>query len=186
MGKKITIDSASLMNKGLEVIEAHWLFDTPIDKISVLIHPQSVIHSMVEYRDGSVVAQLGITDMRVPISYALSFPDRLPLHLPRLDLLQKGGLTFLDPDLDRYPCLKLAYRAIEIGETMPATLNGANEVAVNAFLEGTIRFTDIPILIERVMQAHEVKAVQTVEDILRADHGARKQAKALLERGTLC
>jgi 1-deoxy-D-xylulose-5-phosphate reductoisomerase len=183
MGKKITIDSASLMNKGLEVIEAHWLFDMPVEKIAVQIHPQSVIHSMVEYRDGSVIAQMGITDMRVPISYALSYPQRLPLSLPRLDLFQKGGLTFMAPDLDRYPCLKLAYQSIEIGETMPAILNAANEVSVNAFLEGAIKFTDIPILIQRVMEDHEVRTVHTLEDILKADHWARDRGKAILERG---
>ncbi len=186
MGKKITIDSASLMNKGLEVIEAHWLFDMPVEKIVVQIHPQSVIHSMVEYIDGSIIAQMGITDMRVPVSYALSFPQRLPLHLPRLDLFQKGGLTFQAPDFDRYPCLKLAYQSIEIGETMPAILNASNEVAVSAFLDGTIRFTDIPILIQRVMEDHDVKSVRTVEDILKADHWARERAKAILERGKLC
>ena len=183
MGKKITIDSASLMNKGLEVIEAHWLFDMPVEKIAVQIHPQSVIHSMVEYRDGSVIAQMGITDMRVPISYALSYPQRLPLSLPRLDLFQKGGLTFMAPDLERYPCLKLAYQSIEIGETMPAILNAANEVSVNAFLEGAIKFTDIPILIQRVMEDHEVRTVHTLEDILKADHWARDRGKAILERG---
>ena len=186
MGKKITIDSASLMNKGLEVIEAHWLFDMPVEKIVVQIHPQSVIHSMVEYIDGSIIAQMGITDMRVPVSYALSFPQRLPLHLPRLDLFQKGGLTFQSPDFDRYPCLKLAYQSIEIGETMPAILNASNEVAVSAFLDGTISFTDIPILIQRVMEDHDVKSVRTVEDILKADHWARERAKAILERGKLC
>jgi 1-deoxy-D-xylulose-5-phosphate reductoisomerase len=183
MGKKITIDSASLMNKGLEVIEAHWLFDMPVEKIAVQIHPESVVHSMVEYRDGSVIAQMGITDMRVPISYALSYPQRLPLSLPRLDLFQKGGLTFMAPDLERYPCLRLAYQSIEIGETMPAILNAANEVSVNAFLEGAIKFTDIPILIRRVMEDHEVRTVHTLEDILRADHWARDRGKAILERG---
>ena len=186
MGKKITIDSASLMNKGLEVIEAHWLFDMPVERIAVQIHPQSVIHSMVEYRDGSVIAQMGIADMRVPISYALSFPQRLPLSLPRLDLFQKGGLTFMTPDFERYPCLKLAYQSIEMGETMPAILNAANEVSVNAFIEGTIRFTDIPILIQRVMEDHEVKSVHTIEDILKADHWARDRANAILERGKVC
>ena len=183
IGKKITIDSASLMNKGLEVIEAHWLFDMPVEKIAVQIHPQSVIHSMVEYRDGSVIAQMGITDMRVPISYALSYPQRLPLSLPRLDLFQKGGLTFMAPDLERYPCLRLAYQSIEIGETMPAILNAANEVSVNAFLEGAIKFTDIPILIQRVMEDHEVRTVHTLEDILKADHWARDRGKTILERG---
>jgi 1-deoxy-D-xylulose-5-phosphate reductoisomerase len=186
MGKKITIDSASLMNKGLEVIEAHWLFDMPVERIAVQIHPQSVIHSMVEYRDGSVIAQMGIADMRVPISYALSFPQRLPLSLPRLDLFRKGGLTFMPPDSERYPCLKLAYQSIEMGETMPAILNAANEVSVNAFIKGMIRFTDIPILIQRVMEDHKVKSVHTVEDILKADHWARDRANAILERGKVC
>lgn len=186
MGKKITIDSASLMNKGLEVIEAHWLFDMPVEKITVQIHPQSIIHSMVEYIDGSVIAQMGIADMRVPISYALSFPNRLSLRLPGLNLPQKGGLTFQVPDLDRYPCLKLAYQSIKIGETMPAILNASNEVAVNAFLEGAIKFTEIPLLIQRVMEDHDVKPVHTVEDILKADHWARERAKTTTERGKLC
>jgi 1-deoxy-D-xylulose-5-phosphate reductoisomerase len=186
MGRKITIDSASLMNKGLEVIETHWLFDVPVEKITVQIHPQSVVHSMVEYVDGSIVAQMGITDMRIPISYALSFPQRLRLSLPRLDLFQKGGLTFFPPDPERFPCLKLAYQSIEIGETMPAILNAANEVAVNAFMEGSLKFTEIPLLIRRVMEEHEVKSVHTIEDILRADHWARERSKAILEGGKLC
>ncbi len=186
MGKKITIDSASLMNKGLEVIEAHWLFDMPVEKITVQIHPQSIIHSMVEYIDGSVIAQMGIADMRVPISYALSFPNRLPLSLPRLDLPRKGGLTFQAPDLDRYLCLKLAYQSIKIGETMPAILNASNEVAVNAFLDGAIKFTEIPLLIQRVMEDHDVNPVHTIEDILKADYWARERAKAIIERGKLC
>jgi len=186
MGKKVTIDSASLMNKGLEVIEAHWLFNIPIEKISVLIHPQSVIHSMVEYVDGSIVAQMGITDMRIPISYALSFPQRLPLNLPRLDLSRNEALNFFEPDSERFPCLKLAYQSIEIGETMPAILNAANEVAVNAFLEGSLKFTEIPILLQRVMQEHEVKSVHTIEDILKADHWARERTKVILERGKAC
>jgi 1-deoxy-D-xylulose-5-phosphate reductoisomerase len=186
MGKKITIDSASLMNKGLEVIEAHWLFDVPVEKITVQIHPQSIIHSMVEYVDGSVIAQMGIADMRVPISYALSFPSRLPLSLPRLDLPEKGGLTFQSADLDRYLCLQLAYQAIRIGETMPAILNASNEVAVNAFLCDAIKFTEIPHLIQRVMEDHDVRPVHTIEDILKADHWARERAKAILERGKLC
>ncbi|MFB3887093.1 MAG: 1-deoxy-D-xylulose-5-phosphate reductoisomerase [Thermodesulfobacteriota bacterium] len=181
MGKKVTIDSASLMNKGLEVIEAHWLFDMPVDRITVQIHPQSVVHSMVEYVDGSIVAQMGIADMRIPISYALSFPHRLPLKLPSLDLSQIGGLTFFPPDPERFPCLGLAYRSIEIGETMPAILNAANEIAVNAFLEGSLRFTDIPVLIQRVMEEHEVKPVHTIEDILRADQWARERSKIIIE-----
>jgi 1-deoxy-D-xylulose-5-phosphate reductoisomerase len=186
MGKKVTIDSASLMNKGLEVIEAHWLFNIPIDKIIVQIHPQSVVHSMVEYIDGSIVAQMGIADMRIPISYALSFPHRLPLNLSPLDLSQIGGLTFFPPDQERFPCLRLAYRSIEIGETMPAILNAANEIAVNAFLEGSLKFTDVPILLQRVMEEHEVKSVHTIEDILRADQWARERSKAILEGRKLC
>ncbi len=186
MGKKVTIDSASLMNKGLEVIEAHWLFDIPVEKISVLIHPQSVVHSMVEYVDGSIVAQMGITDMRIPISYALSFPQRLLLNLPRLDLSRNEALSFFQPDPERFPCLKLAYQSIEIGETLPAILNAANEVAVNAFLEGSLKFTEIPVLLQRVMQEHEVKPIHTIEDVLKADHWARERAKAILEGRKFC
>ena len=186
MGKKITIDSASLMNKGLEVIEAHWLFDIPVEKIIVQIHPQSVVHSMVEYIDGSIIGQMGIADMRIPISYALSFPQRLNLNLPSLDLAQVGALTFLPPDPERFPCLKLAYQSIEIGESMPTILNAANEVAVNAFLEGLIKFTDVPLLLRRVMEGHEVKSVHTIEDILKADHWARERSKAIIEGRKLC
>jgi 1-deoxy-D-xylulose-5-phosphate reductoisomerase len=186
MGKKVTIDSASLMNKGLEVIEAHWLFDIPVEKIVVQVHPQSIIHSMVEYIDGSIVSQMGIADMRVPISYALAYPERLSLTLPRLDLPQREGLTFFAPDPQRFPCLKLAYDAIEIGETMPTILNAANEVAVSGFLEGALPFTKIPTLIQRVMEEHEVKPAQTIENILRADHWARERSKAILEGGKLC
>jgi 1-deoxy-D-xylulose-5-phosphate reductoisomerase len=186
MGKKITIDSASLMNKGLEVIEAHWLFNIPMDKIVILIHPQSVVHSMVEYVDGSVVAQMGIPDMKIPISYALSFPERLPLNLPRLDLSRNEALNFAQPDPERFPCLKLAYQSIEIGETMPAILNAANEIAVHAFLEGSLKFTEIPLFLQRVMGEHEVRTVHTVEDILKADHWARERSKAMLEGRKTC
>jgi len=186
MGKKITIDSASLMNKGLEVIEAHWLFNIPVEKIVVQIHPQSVVHSMVEYIDGSVIALMGITDMRIPICYALSFPQRLNLNLAPLNLSKSGGLTFFPPDLERFPCLKLAYQSIEIGETMPAVLNAANEIAVNAFLEGSLKFTELPLLIQRVMEEHEMKSVHTIEDILRADHWARERSRTFLEGRKLC
>jgi len=186
MGKKITVDSASLMNKGLEVIEAHWLFDIPVEKIRVQIHPQSVVHSMVEYIDGSIISQMGIADMRIPIAYALSFPKRLPLDLPPLDLAKQKGLTFFPPDPERFPCLQLAYRCMEIGETLPAVLNAANEFAVNAFLDRSLKFTEIPLLIKRAIEEHEVRSVHTVEDILRADSWAREKSKALLERGRLC
>ncbi|MGQ9507867.1 MAG: 1-deoxy-D-xylulose-5-phosphate reductoisomerase [Thermodesulfobacteriota bacterium] len=186
MGKKITIDSASLMNKGLEVIEAHWLFDIPVEKITVQIHPQSVIHSMVEYVDGSIISQMGITDMKIPISYALAYPNRLNLKLPSLDLSRVGGLTFMAPDPERFPCLQLAYRSIEVGETMPTVLNAANEVAVHAFLEGGIRFTDVPLILQRIMEEHEIKIVRTIEDILRADQWSRERTKNLIEGRKWC
>ena len=186
MGRKVSIDSASLMNKGLEVIEARWLFSIPMEQIVVQIHPQSVVHSMVEYIDGSIVAQMGITDMRIPISYALSYPKRLRLDLPSLDLFHVDGLTFLPPDMERFPCLRLAYRSMEVGETMPAVLNAANEVAVNSFLEATIGFTDIPEVVETVMEAHEVKSLTTLDDALRADQWARERTKKLIEEMRSC
>jgi 1-deoxy-D-xylulose-5-phosphate reductoisomerase len=181
MGRKVSIDSASLMNKGLEVIEARWLFGVSTEQIAVQIHPQSVVHSMVEYIDGSIAAQMGITDMRIPISYALSYPKRLRLDLPPLDLYHMDGLTFLPPDIERFPCLRLAYRSIEIGETMPAVLNSANEVAVNSFLEEIIKFTDIPEVVEKVMENHQVKPLTTLDDALRADQWAREKTKELIE-----
>jgi 1-deoxy-D-xylulose-5-phosphate reductoisomerase len=141
---------------------------------------------MVEYIDGSIIGQMGIADMRIPISYALSFPERMNLKLPSLDLSQVGPLTFFHPDPEKFPCLRLAYQSIEIGETMPAILNAANEVAVNGFLEGSIKFTDIPLLIQRVMEEHELKTVRTIEDILRADQWAREKAKTIIERKKLC
>ena len=181
MGRKVSIDSASLMNKGLEVIEARWLFGVSTEQIAVQIHPQSVVHSMVEYIDGSIAAQMGITDMRIPISYALSYPKRLRLDLPPLDLYDMDGLTFLPPDIERFPCLRLAYRSIEIGETMPAVLNSANEVAVSSFLEAIIKFTDIPEVVEKVMENHQVKPLTTLDDALRADQWAREKTKELIE-----
>jgi 1-deoxy-D-xylulose-5-phosphate reductoisomerase len=181
MGRKVTIDSATLMNKGLEIIEAHWLFDVPIDRIDVQIHPQSVIHSMVEYSDGSVLAQMGIPDMRIPISYALCYPDRLNLDLPRLDLFQIGELTFFPPDRTRFPALELATRAITMGETMPAVLNAANELAVHAYLQRGLRFTEIFNVVERAMDAHQIQKVQTVDDVLRADQWAREKVKEILK-----
>ena len=181
MGRKVSIDSASLMNKGLEVIEARWLFGVSTEQIAVQIHPQSVVHSMVEYIDGSIVAQMGITDMRIPISYALSYPKRLRLDLPPLDLYHMDGLTFLPPDIERFPCLRLAYRSMEMGKTMPAVLNAANEVAVNSFLEEIIKFTDIPEVVERVMENHQVRPLTTLDDALRADQWAREKTKELIE-----
>ncbi len=182
MGKKVTIDSATLMNKGLEIIEAHWLFGMPIERIDVQIHPQSVIHSMVEYADGSVVAQLGITDMRIPISYALSYPERLKLGLPPLDLCEIGKLTFFPPDPARFPALKLATRAITIGESMPAVLNAANEIAVHAYLKGDLRFIEIPKVVEATMKAHKIQLVQSIDDVLKADQWARGKTKEILEK----
>ena len=180
MGKKITIDSATLMNKGLEVIEAHWLFDVPADRIDVLVHPQSIVHSMVELSDGSVIAQLGVTDMRLPIQYACSYPDRWDAALPRLDLVKAGRLDFHEPDHGRFPCLGLAYRALREGGTAPVVLNAANEVAVASFLEGRLGFTSIPTLIERTLNAHQVQSVSTLELVRQVDAWAREHAEVLV------
>lgn len=180
MGPKITVDSATLMNKGLEVIEAHWLFGVPVDRVAVHIHPESIVHSMVEYVDGSVIAQLGMPDMKIPIAYALSYPERLPVEAPRLDLFALRSLTFYPPDMETFPCLNLAYRAARAGGTMPAVLNAANEAAVEAFLSGRLAFTDIPRLIAQVMDAHEVGPADTVERIQAADSWARREAQRVL------
>jgi 1-deoxy-D-xylulose-5-phosphate reductoisomerase len=177
MGQKITIDSATLMNKGLEVLEAHWLFGMKFADIQVVIHPQSVIHSMVEYVDGSIIAQLGVPDMRIPIGYALAYPERLSLDVPKVNLFHIGSLTFEEPDLEKFPCLRYAYKAGEIGGTMPAVLNAVNEVVVNAFLQEQISFLDIPRIIQQVMDAHQVKTLSSVEDAIAADEWARKAAK---------
>jgi 1-deoxy-D-xylulose-5-phosphate reductoisomerase len=179
MGRKITIDSATLMNKGLEVIEARWLFGVEADCIDVVIHPQSIVHSMVELMDGSVIAQLGVTDMRLPIQYACSYPDRWEAALPRLDLVQAGQLEFHAPDLNRFPCLGLAYRALRDGGTCPVVLNAANEVAVAAFLDGRLGFTMIPAMIERVMNDHRSEPVSSVDVVRRVDAWARERAAAL-------
>ena len=176
MGRKITIDSATLMNKGLEVIEAHWLFGAAADQIDVLIHPQSVVHSMVELIDGSIIAQLGVTDMRLPIQYACSYPDRWDAALPSLDLARCGRLDFLEPAHERFPCLGLAYRALRAGGSLPVVLNAANEVAVDAFLEGKLGFTSIPRVIERTMEAHETTGVATLGVVRQVDAWARAQA----------
>jgi 1-deoxy-D-xylulose-5-phosphate reductoisomerase len=179
MGRKITIDSATLMNKGLEVIEAHWLFGVDADRIDVMIHPQSIVHSMVELMDGSVIAQLGVTDMRLPIQYACSYPDRWDGALPRLDLVRAGRLEFDEPDQARFPCLRLAYRALREGATCPVVLNAANEVAVAAFLDGRLGFTMIPAMIERVMNDHRPEPVSSVDVVRRVDAWARERAAAL-------
>jgi len=182
MGRKITIDSATLMNKGLEVIEARWLFDVPASKVEVLIHPQSVIHSMVEFVDGTVLAQLGVTDMRMPIQYALSYPDRWQAAIPGMDFTRPMRLDFDVPDHDRFPCLGLAYRALEGGGTLPAVLNAANEEAVAAFLDGRIPFTAIPESIAETMEAHPPAPISALEDVLAADAWARGRAREALRR----
>ncbi|MGI8639722.1 MAG: 1-deoxy-D-xylulose-5-phosphate reductoisomerase [Pyrinomonadaceae bacterium] len=181
MGDKITIDCATLMNKGLEVIEACWLFGFGADEIGVVVHPQSVVHSMVELVDGSIIAQLGVTDMRHAIQYALTFPERKNCELEPLDFAKISQLTFEEPDLERFPCLALAYKALKIGGTMPATLNAANEIAVQAFLDNKIRLSEIPIIIESVMNEHETRQVANLETVLFADRTARKQAIMKLE-----
>ncbi|CAN5486328.1 1-deoxy-D-xylulose-5-phosphate reductoisomerase [soil metagenome] len=175
MGQKVTIDSATLMNKGLEVIEARWLFDIPEDRISVLVHPQSIVHSMVSFADGSIKAQLGVPDMRVPIQYALTYPDRWPAPHPRVDWTQVGSLNFEPPDTERFPCLELAFEALRRGGAAAAALNAANEVAVALFLNGQIGFRQIPKIIERVMVATNGRAA-SVEDLLDADSVARRRA----------
>jgi 1-deoxy-D-xylulose-5-phosphate reductoisomerase len=181
MGAKITIDSATLMNKGLEVIEAHWLFGLSPDAISIVVHPQSVVHSMVELIDGSLIAQMGVTDMRHAIQYALTYPDRLASDLPPLDLTKLASLNFEEPDLERFPCIGLAYRALRAGGTMPAAMNAANEEAVHAFIDERIGFSQIPRVIEDVMNAHQPAAVTDLESVLRADGGARLLARSYID-----
>jgi 1-deoxy-D-xylulose-5-phosphate reductoisomerase len=180
MGRKITIDSATMMNKGLEVIEARWLFALPPEKITVNIHPQSIVHSMVEYVDGSVIAQLGTPDMKAPIAYALSYPERITTGVEPLDLTAFSGLTFFKPDTERFPALRLAYRALVDGESMPAVMNAANELAVEAFLQGRISFTAIPELIERVMDAHQPCTLNSIADVLETDLWSRVKTRELL------
>ncbi|MEA3466653.1 MAG: 1-deoxy-D-xylulose-5-phosphate reductoisomerase [Thermodesulfobacteriota bacterium] len=181
MGRKISIDSATLMNKGLEVIEAKWLFDVSVDDIQVVVHPQSIVHSLVEFQDGSVVAQLGIPDMRIPIAYALSYPRRLPMSLPGLNLAQCSNLEFHDPDYDRFPALSLAFNAIRKGGVQPAVLNAANEVAVDAFLEGHISYLDIASIVAKVMDKVQKGSEDSIDDILLADRQAREEAALLIQ-----
>jgi 1-deoxy-D-xylulose-5-phosphate reductoisomerase len=181
MGPKITIDSATMMNKGLEVIEAHWLFNASADQIDVVVHPQSVIHSMVEYNDGSVLAQLGNPDMRTPIAYGLGFPNRLESGVSSLDLVKIGRLDFLPPDFERFPCLRLAYDALKVGGTAPAILNAVNEIAVEAFLADRIGFMDIPSVIESVMATSVIEEVVSIEQLTKVDTEARQAAKLWLQ-----
>ena len=177
MGQKISVDSATLMNKGLEVIEARWLFNAQPDQIEVLIHPQSIVHSMVAYRDGSILAQMGTPDMRTPIAHALAWPDRIDAGVERLDLAQMNDLEFREPDLQRFPCLGLAFAAMRRGDSAPATLNAANEVAVELFLEGRLRFDRIPRLVAGVMDRVAVTRLKNLEDVLEQDRVARRVAR---------
>jgi 1-deoxy-D-xylulose-5-phosphate reductoisomerase len=182
MGPKISVDSATMMNKGLEAIEAKWFFNLEMDQVSILIHPQSIVHSMVEYSDGSVIAQLGIPDMTIPISYALSFPRHISNRLPPLELEKIGTISFENPDTKRFRCLDLAFKAAEVGESMPAVLNGANEIAVESFLKGEIGFLDIPELIEKSMDAHQPFPINGIEAVMEADRWARDTARTALGR----
>ncbi|MBA0901350.1 MAG: 1-deoxy-D-xylulose-5-phosphate reductoisomerase [Candidatus Nitrotoga sp.] len=184
MGRKISVDSATMINKGLEVIEAHWLFNAPADLIQVVVHPQSVVHSLVQYVDGSVLAQLGNPDMRTPIAHALAYPERIEAGVEPLDLLKVGTLNFVAPDLTRFPCLTLAYEALRAGGTLPAVLNAANEVAVAAFLSKKIPFLAISSLIDGVLTNSTVESIGTLEDVFRADEGARVLANDLIKRMT--
>jgi 1-deoxy-D-xylulose-5-phosphate reductoisomerase len=185
MGRKITIDSATLMNKGLEVIEAKFLFDVSYNQITVVIHPQSIVHSMVAYKDGSIIAQLGIPDMKSAIAYAISYPERLPLDQPLPDFADIGALTFEAPDLEKFPCLALAYKAVNVGGTMPAVLNAANEIAVGAFLDKRISFIQIWDVIKNTMEIHDVIEHPDLSDILKADQWARSQAEKAIAQGSI-
>ena len=181
MGSKITIDSATMMNKGFEVIEARWLFDVSPEQIQVLVHPQSIVHSMVEFEDTSVMAQLGLPDMRVPIGYAFSYPDRLEYEFPRLDLFETGSLTFEKPDMEVFKCIGFAYDAVKAGGSYPVVLNGANEVLVKLFLEGSIRFTDIQNTLEEVLNHHNPEYNIDLEGILEIDRAARNAVINILQ-----
>jgi 1-deoxy-D-xylulose-5-phosphate reductoisomerase len=182
MGKKVTIDSASMMNKGLEVIEAKWFFNLDISRIDVLIHPQSIVHSMVEFVDGAFLAQMGIPDMKLPIAYALTYPERIINDLPSLNLVKTGNLEFRNPDIKKFPCLGLAYAAGICGGTAPVVLNAADEIAVAAFMEKKIRFIDLPKIIETVLDLHNSINTPSLEDILQADLWARRETSEIIER----
>ena len=181
MGKKVTLDSSTLANKGLEVMEAHWLFNMPYEKIDVVVHPQSIVHSLVEFCDGSVIAQMGDPDMRLPIQYALSWPERYPYAFDQLDLVKYGSLTFEAPDLEAFPSLKIAIDCGKAGGTLPCAFNAANEEAVNAFLEGKIKYLDIPYITATVTQKHASVASPTIEDIEVADAAARRAAQEVIK-----
>ena len=180
MGNKVTIDSATLMNKGLEVIEAKWLFDLPVDKVEAVIHPQSVVHSMVEFEDGSIKAQMGKADMRLPIQYALTYPERLKTNFPKFNILDFPNLSFLKPDMETFPCLSLAYQAIQKGGNMPTIMNAANEIAVEAFLRGVIGFLEIPEIIANAMSKYNFIAKANVNDFFETDKEVREELSSML------
>ena len=180
MGSKVTIDSASMMNKGLEIMEAAWLFNIPVEKIEVVVHPQSIIHSMVQFSDGSIKAQLGYPDMRVPIQYALSYPNRIDLDTKRISFPQLKQLTFFSPDLEKFPCLRIAYDSFKKGGNIPCAMNAANEVAVASFLRGEIKFTQIPLVIEKTLEKCNFVASPSVEDIFSTDRQSKERAQEVL------
>jgi 1-deoxy-D-xylulose-5-phosphate reductoisomerase len=180
MGRKISVDSATLMNKGLELIEAHWLFGATPGQLEVLIHPQSIVHSMVAYRDGSVLAQLGTPDMRTPIAYSLAWPERIEAGVERLNLTRMSDLSFREPDVERFPCLKLAIDVMCAGQSMPVALNAANEIAVEAFLDGRLRFDQIPLLVSRVLDHSPAQPVNSLDDVLGFDALARQQTAEMI------
>ncbi len=182
MGKKITVDSATLMNKGLELIEAHWLFDVPASQIKIMIHPQSIVHSLVEFVDGSIIAQMSKPDMKIPLQYALLYPERMETNENFLDLTRAGNLTFSEPDLRKFPGLKLCYFALEQAGTAPCVLNAANEVAVGAFLNRKLSFDKIPLLVRKVLSSHKVKQSPGLRDILEADRCAKEESNRLIQR----
>lgn len=181
MGRKISVDSATMMNKGLEVIEAFWLFGLPLEKIKVLIHPQSVVHSMVCYRDGSVLAQMGQPDMRTPIAYGLAWPERITAGVPSLSLTQLANLSFSEPDLSRFPCLSLAFAAANTGGTAPTVLNAANEIAVAAFLDEGLPYLQIPVVVEKTLNAIAIEGADSLDTILQVDAQARKVTRELIQ-----
>ncbi|KQC10520.1 MAG: 1-deoxy-D-xylulose 5-phosphate reductoisomerase [Smithella sp. SDB] len=182
MGKKVTIDSASMMNKGLEVIEAKWFFNMDINSIDVIVHPQSIVHSMIEFIDGAFLAQMGIPDMKVPIAYALTYPERIINDLPALNLAETGSLEFRKPDMKKFPCLKLAYEAALCGGTAPVVLNAADEIAVSAFIENKIRFSDMPEIIEKILNCHNPVNNPSLDDILQTDLWAKRETGKIIER----
>jgi 1-deoxy-D-xylulose-5-phosphate reductoisomerase len=180
MGPKVTIDSATMMNKGLEILEARWLFDVPVNHVEVIVHPESIIHSMVTFVDGATLAQLSVPDMRFAIQYALTWPERRAVEMPALDLMELGKLTFAPPDVKRFPCLRLIREAAAIGGTMPAVVNAADEVAVKAFLEGRLTFAGIWRTIEAVMASHAVQACSDLETIMDTDAWARRRTREII------